>query len=501
MSKRCARRVLSAVLSGFPLCLYGSWCVAALDPSVEATVKLKVSAELLQLLNSEAPVDLAQVCEDEVASDSEARFKPLPLPDIVAHLRGGSASLAAGRLQPEPQLAEAKLVYVHEEKALGFIVVRFQPQRGGAFADQRAAVVTLALHPDVRHVEADCNYRRATASDDRAEESTQVAVRASRRAVHRPDPFFEDQWGLAMLPAPNAWKLADPRIRPLVAVLDSGVDCSNPELQDQLRGASASTSWPSSQQGPCPPGVGSDFVPPLDGDPSGCGVTGACNPHGTHMAAIIAAKTDNGLGIAAVAPNAVLLIVRTTDEAGRPTNLANRAGAIRYAVDEGAKVLNISQKWNNWSAPMMQSALAYAHGTLVNIAVGNEGMRLQAHPPNSFVNVTYVMALQTPHLLWPGSNRACWKHRSILAPGFQIHAAIVTGSMRKVTGTSPATAFVSGAHALLKSVPTYQNYTALQIHDLLFNSTPQASFDIQGATGPCKPQILCLASLAAGQCP
>jgi thermitase len=289
----------------------------------------------------------------------------------------------------------------------------------------------------------------------------------------------------------------------LVAVLDTGVDCSNPELQRQLRVSGTSINWPSKPAGPCPPGVGKDFVGRTDDDPSPCGTSGRCHWHGTHMAAVIAAETDNGLGIAAVAPNARLLIVRTNNEWDTPTTPRNRSFAIRYAVDEGASILNISQNWSIWSNVAMQSALryAYARKTLVNVAAGNYRSAMTTDHLSSFPNVTYAMALSDRTTLWSGSNRACWQGRAILAPGYQIHAAIVSGNVEKVNGTSPATAFVSGAHALLKSVPTYQNYTAIQIHDLLFNSTPQASFDIQGATGPCKPQILCLASLAGGQCP
>jgi hypothetical protein len=497
MNRRCASSALA-----LPLLLYGSWCSAALDPDLEPVVAPKVTAALLRLLKSDAVVDLAQVCVEEVSINSGTRFKPLPLPDIVVHLHEGSASLAAARLEPEPRVPGARLVYVNQDTGLGFIVVRFERDPKGKLPDQRDAVIALARHNDVRRVEANCRYRDAPRIRVRAARVKRVPMRAASK-VHRTDPYFKDQWGLAMLPAPQAWGLADSQIHPLVAVLDSGVDCSNLDLQGQLRVSGASVTWPSSPQGKCPPGVGWDFMDE-DDDPADCGITGSCNPHGTHMAAIIAAKTNNGFGTAAVAPNAQLLIVRTLDEYNVPTEPHNRALAIRYAVDQGARILNISQEWQNWADTCMQSALAYARAknALVNIAAGNGGGILTVDEASSFPNVTYAMALQPPPLmLWPDSNRACWTRRAILAPGHDIHGAIVSGNIGLVSGTSPATAFVSGAHALLWSMSAHQNDTAFQIHELLFDSTPPASFSIHGATGSCTPQILCLASIAGGQCP
>jgi thermitase len=493
-------RVCASALA-LPLLLYGSWCAAALDPDVEPVVKPKVTAALLELLKSDAAVDLAQVCVDELSINSGTRFKPLPFPDIIVHLREGSPSLKAARLEPEPKVPEARLVYVNRDTGLGFIVVRFDRDPAGKISDQRPAVIALALHPDVRRVEPNCRYRGPQRIRARAAKERRVPLRAASK-VNRTDPYFKEQWGLAMLPAPQAWKLADPQHHPLVAVLDSGVDCSNIDLQGQLRVTGASVTWPTSPHGKCPPGVGWDYLED-DDDPSDCGASGSCNPHGTHMAAIIAAKTNNSIGTAAVAPNAQLLIVRTLDESNVPTEPANRAHAIKYAVDQGASILNISQEWQNWADTCMQAALAYARSknALVNIAAGNAGGILTSDAASSFPNVTYAMALENPHLLWIDSNRACWARRAILAPGHDIHGAIVAGNVRLVTGTSPATAFVSGAHALLWSMSAHQNASAFEIHELLFDSTPPASFSIQGATGSCTPQVLCLAAIAGGQCP
>jgi len=136
------------------------------------------------------------------------------------------------------------------------------------------------------------------------------------------------QWHLARIGAPAAWSAGRGK-GTVVAVVDSGIDADHPDLRSKVIGQTS-----------C-----------LDslGDPGRChGTAFDSNGHGTHVAGIVAAATDNGIGIAGVAPDAHLLAVRVlTDRCGLGTCAAQGAGAdvaagIRWAVAHGADVVNIS---------------------------------------------------------------------------------------------------------------------------------------------------------------
>ncbi|HEX2024339.1 MAG TPA: S8 family serine peptidase [Acidimicrobiales bacterium] len=129
------------------------------------------------------------------------------------------------------------------------------------------------------------------------------------------DPLFPRQWPLARIGAPDARATGDDV---LIAVIDTGVDMNHPDLRGKVAGSAVCL------DGPCREGGGQDD-----------------NGHGTEVAGIAVANTDNGRGIAAVAPGAKLLVAKVLDSdgAGRVDDI--NAG-IRWAVDRGAKVINLS---------------------------------------------------------------------------------------------------------------------------------------------------------------
>ena len=129
------------------------------------------------------------------------------------------------------------------------------------------------------------------------------------------DPLFARQWPLTRIGAPDARATGR---GVLIGIVDTGVDIDHPDLRGKVVGSAVCI------DGPCREGGGQDD-----------------NGHGTEVAGIAAANTDNGRGIAAVAPDARLLVAKVLDfdGAGRVDDI--NAG-IRWAVDRGAKVINLS---------------------------------------------------------------------------------------------------------------------------------------------------------------
>lgn len=128
------------------------------------------------------------------------------------------------------------------------------------------------------------------------------------------DPFYPVQWGLSQIEAARAWGVSE-GAGVVIAVVDTGVDATHPDLKGRVN-------------------VGYDFV---DDDTDASDRNG----HGTMIAGIIAATTRNGIGIASVAPRARILPVRVLDADGTGSS-QDVARGIRWAVDQGAHVINLS---------------------------------------------------------------------------------------------------------------------------------------------------------------
>ena len=154
------------------------------------------------------------------------------------------------------------------------------------------------------------------------------------------------QWNLPQIRAPYAWAVSTGSSNVIVAVLDSGADLTHPDLQGQLV-------------------AGYDFVN-NDADPSDD------KGHGTHVAGIVAARTNNGQGIAGVAWGSKIMPVKVLDWRGRGTHSQGAQGII-WAADQGAQIINLSLGGESSSATL-QNAINYAHsrGALVVASAGND---------------------------------------------------------------------------------------------------------------------------------
>jgi type VII secretion-associated serine protease mycosin len=245
---------------------------------------------------------------------------------------------------------------------------------------------------------------------------------------------------LAAIDVPAAWQVTRGR-GVIVGVLDTGVDSRVPDLRGSV------ITGPDFTRGANPPG----YRPP--------------HWHGTFIASLIAGHGSGpGLasGVIGVAPAARILSVRVIlddNEPGFPIYNANGhyedaiASGIRYAVRRGAGVLNMSLGSAS-AAPQVREAIGYAisRGVVVVASAGNDGAgpgRSQFSYPASYTGVISVGALDADHQRAPFSDR----NASVVlcAPGVDVVGAAPGGGYQAVNGTSPASAFVAGVAALIRS--------------------------------------------------
>ncbi|MEO6496504.1 MAG: S8 family peptidase [Solirubrobacteraceae bacterium] len=266
------------------------------------------------------------------------------------------------------------------------------------------------------------------------------------------DPLFGQQWPLAhesALGRAAAWQEAT-GAGALVAVLDTGVDFSHPDLQgafwtnpDEVPGNRIDDD----RNGFVDDVHGADFVNG-DGDPADDA------GHGTHVAGIVAARSGNGIGGAGLAPNASIMVVKVLDRnrAGTASGLAN---GIRYAVAHGAQILNTSVNGDGTSRQLVEAIRAAgAAGVLVVASSGNDGRSIDLVP-------SYPASYAEPAIVAVGANgpsgalSAFSNHGragvDLVAPGEDVLSTAAGGGYELRSGTSMAAPHVSATLALLKS--------------------------------------------------
>lgn len=202
--------------------------------------------------------------------------------------------------------------------------------------------------------------------------------------------------------------------------------------------------------------------------------------HGTHIAGIIGARKLNGRGFNGVAPGVSLMILKyyDTENAG-PDNLRYTIAAIRYAVTMGAKIINYSGG-GVLKSEEEQETLKWANqqGVLVIAAAGNEGMNsdfFHFYPADyDLPNILSVAAIDRHGELIQASNHGL-NTVDIAAPGRNIYSTLPGGEYGFMTGTSQATAYVTGAAALVMSEDSRLEDPAEVLETLIQSSRPVAS--------------------------
>ena len=306
------------------------------------------------------------------------------------------------------------------------------------------------------------------------------------------DPSFPAQWSLPTIGAPSGWDLTTggaPGVR--IAVIDSGVDLTHPDLVPNLMGANPGETGSGREtnrrdddgNGKVDDWRGWDFVnsdnTPQDDTPGG---------HGTHVAGIIAARGNNDLGMAGIAWRAQLIPVKAIDDQGDGTE-QHIAAAITYAAQRGARIANASFGGPNQSN-LITSAIAQAPDTLFVVAAGNGGNDSVGDdndddpifPCNlTLPNVVCVTATGRTDQLASFANTGL-DTVDLAAPGVDILSTSPGGGYTSDSGTSFSAPMVTGAAALvLAANPTF---TTAQLRDAILGGVqPLATLTGRVATG------------------
>lgn len=300
-----------------------------------------------------------------------------------------------------------------------------------------------------------------------------LGISATNNKEFAVDNLLYQSWGLANI---GFFNLFTPLVQPInstvkpcskkivVAIIDTGIDYTHLEVRDNLwinKGETGSlknnslTCSDKSCNGIDDDGngfiddvIGWDFVHevPLPYDTHG---------HGTHIAGIIAGSSANGIGSSGVCPTASIMALKYYDNSGIGyNNLQNTVRAIHYAVNNGANIINYS---GGGSDPSLAERIAIEdaqqHGVLFIAAAGNDGHNndLQPYYPASYGidNIISVASITKNDQLLPSSN---FGHTvNVGAPGLSILSSLPGEKFGTMSGTSQATAFVTGTAALIAS--------------------------------------------------
>lgn len=322
------------------------------------------------------------------------------------------------------------------------------------------------------------------------------------------DSLVNQQWGLFKVQAFEAWDITTGADTVLLAIIDTGMDYEHPDLVNKIYYNTGEMGM--TQPGdPCWNGfpedkrfnncdddgngfiddyMGWDFVDRVgfpfdslggdyldwDNDPIDE------NGHGTFIAGIAGAETNNITGVAGAAPNIKLLNLRAFDPGGYGEE-DDVAAAILYAVQAGAKVINMSFGDNSFSL-VLRDVIRYAYSQNVVMAAssGNRGSSAP-HYPSGYSEVICVGNSTDQDFVAPSSN---WGSTlDLVAPGSSIVTTARNNNYASISGTSASAPFVAATAALILSVGNYTNEEVKQIIKSTTDDIGEPGWDLRSGSG------------------
>lgn len=242
------------------------------------------------------------------------------------------------------------------------------------------------------------------------------------------DPLFSQQWGQVKIKTPQAWDTTIGSSQVQIAILDTGITNSHDDLTSQVE------SWVNFSSAP------TSFDQ---------------NGHGSHVAGIAAAITNNGLGAAGTGRQTHLQSVKVLGDNGSGY-YSWVINGIYWAADNGAEVINMSLGGSSGSTSLKEAInYAWNKGVVLVAAAGNNGNSWPVYPAYYTNNIAVAATDQNDNKAY-FSTYGSWV--DVAAPGVAIVSTLPNNSYAFYNGTSMATPHVAGVAALIKAAfPGFSN--------------------------------------------
>lgn len=233
------------------------------------------------------------------------------------------------------------------------------------------------------------------------------------------DTYYSNAWHLNTMQLPTAWETAKGN-GVVVAILDSGVNSNHADLS-----ANMVAGWNSVSQN---------------------SNTSDINGHGTKVAGVVAATSDNNDGVTSIAWHASIMPIRITNDSSGYAYWSDVANGLTWAADNGADIANISYKVSTSSTVTNAAQYMRNNGGLVVASAGNGGANLNCNDNPSIITVSATDS---------ANNKASWSDYGncvdVAAPGVGIWTTTNSGGYGASSGTSFASPATAAALAVIKS--------------------------------------------------
>lgn len=337
----------------------------------------------------------------------------------------------------------------------------------------------LAIDPDIEYIQKSTTYQLDFVPND---------------------SLIADQWALQKIKAFDAWNITQGSDSVLLAIIDTGIDYLHPDLRNKIYYNNGEIGIDNFGKDKKTNNVDDDrngFIDDYQGwdftdrvgfpfDTSGGDYLNWDNDpfddhgHGTYISGIAGAETNNILGVAGAAPNIMMLNLRAFDPGGYGEE-DDVAAAILYAVQNGAKVINMSFGDNSFSL-ILRDVIRYAYSRNVVLvaSAGNSGSSAP-HYPSGYSEVISVGNSTDQDFVSSNSNYG--STIDLVAPGSSIVTTAKKYNYASISGTSASAPYVSASAALVLSLQNFSNEEVKQILKSTSDDIGETGWDIRSGAG------------------
>lgn len=348
-------------------------------------------------------------------------------------------SQASGNYVPGEVLVKFKEGYFLTEAAANQNIRAMKVETVGTVG------VSRVLLPGWMSVSQALNYYRSNPAVEFAEPNGYV-----RAYVVPNDTSYGSQWALPKISAPTGWDLSIGSSSVIIAIVDTGVSSTHPDLAAKLV-------------------PGRSFV-------SGVTSTNDDNGHGSHCAGIAAAITNNARGVAGVGWNCRIMPVKVLSANGSGT-MSGVANGISWAAQNGAKVISLSLGGGSSSTLSAAVNDAWSRGAVVVAAAGNNNSTTMSYPAGYTKAIAVASTTSTDGRSSFSNYGSSWV--DVAAPGSSIYSTYKDTGYATLSGTSMSTPHVAGLAGLIWS--KYPSSTNSQVRARIeSNCDPVGSWVAKG---------------------